>query len=101
MLVEVEDDGLDEDAPPIVVVCAANLPRIQGAPTKRHRLFGDMCSTLDYFAKLQVCIVKMKMKSAIQLHQDNKKTRLDILCLQQASIECVSQILQMLFGLQW
>ena len=60
---EVEDDGLDEDAPHVVSIHVTNLPGVQGASRKRHRVCGDMCSILDYFVELKTCIEKMKMET--------------------------------------
>ena len=90
--VEVEDDGPDEDVPLAATISAANLSGIRPASTKRRRVSEDMCSALDRFVGSQVCIEKMKMETAIQLQQGNKKIELEILHLQQASTERVVAI---------
>jgi hypothetical protein len=55
---------------------------------KRQRTANsDMSSALDQFAESSVCIERMKMETAIQLHADNKKLELEILQATQASQE--------------
>jgi hypothetical protein len=60
---------------------------------KRQRTANsDMSSALDQFAESSVCIERMKMETAIQLHADNKKLELEILQATQASQERIAAL---------
>ena len=78
---------VEEEEPKSPRTRAANLPGIRGQPVKRRRLANDMAAALDRFCESTRRIEELKLEAAIKIQEDNRKLKLEMFKLTQASQE--------------
>jgi hypothetical protein len=84
---EEEAQHVPEEDPESPRTRASNLPGVRGQPVKRRKLGSDITASLDRFCESTRRIEELKLEAAIKLHEDNRKLKLEMFKLTQASHE--------------